>query len=476
MSLQAGNNENSQAVPSAQAPAVPALINVIVGEGGLLAYLRITPPSGGGEGPTLAKLRDALSKNHITVNIDLELLNSLAENPVYDQEIVIAQGIAPVNGADGTATLLVDMENKGRPKMMDDDRVDYYDLGLIRNVAAGELLCAITPPTAGTPGQSVRGEVLRPKTGKPAPITPGPNTEMNADGTAIVSKISGQYEFDGKRVSVTETYTIHSDVDTSTGNITVKGNLVIRGKVNSGFTIEAGGYVNVVGVVDAATITAGKDINLQSGANGSTITCQGNFRSRFLENCNVFVHGDIHTDYILNSNVRCKKNLKAEGVMSKILGGSIIVSQKVECRTIGSAAGIKTKLEIGIDPELIERQRFLTDQIPEIEKQMKSLEPLLKLLKQLEMTRRLDDEKKIALEKASFTYETHQRMLEEARKELKDITEAMLHRNFGKILCTGITYPGTVITIGSASYTVTGNLMNTSFYYSNGEVTLGSAR
>jgi uncharacterized protein (DUF342 family) len=100
-------------------------------------------------------------------------------------------------------------------------------------------------------------------------------------------------------------------VDTSTGNIKVTGNLVIRGKVNSGFIVEAGGYINVTGVVDSATLTAGKDINLQSGANGSTINCGGNLKTRFIENCNVFATA-ISARLIHTANVGAK-NLKAEG-------------------------------------------------------------------------------------------------------------------------------------------------------------------
>ena len=37
--------------------------------------------------------------------------------------------------------------------------------------------------------------------------------------------------------------------------------------------------------------------------------------------------------------------------ISKIIGGTCVVAQNVEARTIGSAASVKTKLEIGTDPE-----------------------------------------------------------------------------------------------------------------------------
>jgi uncharacterized protein (DUF342 family) len=474
MSMETDNNGTDPATKSA--PVVHSNYYVTIAEGGLIAYLRISQPSGGGSPPSYMRMRETLVKNGVLYNIDQELLKELETNPRYGEDIIVARGIEPINGVDGTATLLIQTENKGRPKEIENGRVDYFDLGLIENVTAGQALCKITLPTQGSSGKSVRGEVMRPKIGKPAPITPGPNTELNADQTAIIAKIDGQFEFDGKKVSVSETYTLNSDVDTSTGNIKVSGNLIIRGKVNSGFIVEAGGFINIVGVVDNATVNAGKDLNLQGGANGATITCNGNLKSRFIENCNVFVRGDIRVEYILNSNVRCKKTLKTEGVISKIIGGTCVVLQSIECRTIGSATGSNTRLEIGNDPELIDRQHALAEQIPELEKQMKSLEPLLKLLRQLEEVNRLDEEKKATLEKASFSYQKHQKMLDDAKRELAETNEALFQRNYGKVICTGIVYPGTVIAIGSASYTVTSNMMNTSFYYKDGDVTFGSAR
>jgi uncharacterized protein (DUF342 family) len=246
--------------------------------------------------------------------------------------------------------------------------------------------------------------------------------------------------------------------------------------VTSGFNIEAGGFITVTGVVESAMVIAGKDVNLQGGANGSKINCGGNFKCRFIENCDVFVKGEMKAEYILNSNVRCRKSLKTEGVISKIMGGTCVVMQNVEARIIGSAAGVKTKLEIGNDPEIVDRQHYLTEQISEIEKQMKSLEPLLKLLRQLEAADRLDEDKAQMLEKVTFSCKTQNDTLESAKIELEEICGLIYNKNYGKVICSGVIYPGTTVTIGSASYTVAQNLMSSSLYYHEGEVTIGAAR
>ncbi|UOO38572.1 DUF342 domain-containing protein [Oscillospiraceae bacterium CM] len=462
--------------PADKTPPKDAAVSVIIKNSAMSAGFILTAPAGGGRLLTAETLKAALARQGVTTNIDWQAIDSLAENPRYDTEVVVATGTEPIDGVDGTVTFAVRTENRGKPKMLENGRVDYYDLGLIENVRAGQILGKVTPPIDGTPGLTVTGQVVRQKPGKPAPIVLGPNTEWSQDGSQILSKINGQFEFDGKKVSVGETYTLNQDVDTSTGNIKVAGNLVIRGMVTSGLTIEAGGFITVAGIVESATVKSGGDLNLQGGALGSSIECKGNMKCRFVENCSVYASGDIRAEYILNSTVRSKKSLKTEGVISKIIGGTCIVMQNIECRTLGSSSGIKTKLQIGNDPDLVERQRSLSDMIPDLEKQLQSLEPLLKLLRQLEEVGRLTEEKQQMLQKASYSHNTISATLQSAVAELNDLNAALYNRNYGKVICTGTAYPGTVVTIGSALYVVSSNLMNTSFYYSDGEVAIGSAR
>lgn len=476
MSLQPENDALMTEASEISEPVIDTVINVVIKDDGMTACVNLSPPSEGGAGITLEDLKTELAKHRVTQNLDIFALNALVMKPVYDKNFTVATGTKPIHGEDGYATFKVRTEKVARPKEVEDDKVDFYDLGIIENVNPGQLLCVITPPTAGYPGQTVQGDKVLQKPGKAVAIMAGPNTEMSADGLQISSKIAGQFEFNGKKITVNETYTLSKDVDTSTGNIKVNGNLIIRGTVTSGFSIEAGGFINVTGIVDSATVTAGKDINLQGGAIGCTINCGGNLKSKFIENCTAFARGEIWAEYVLNSNIRGKRSLKTDGAIARILGGTYVIMQNLHCRTIGSAAGVKTKIEIGNDPDLITRQKELQELIPDLEKQIGSLEPLIKMLYQLEATGRLDDEKRAMLEKAKNSLSSHTNTLEKSKKELESINYSLINKNYGKIVCTGTIYPGTDVKIGSATYTVTHNLVNTSLYYNEGEVAFGSAR
>ena len=99
-------------------PAVAAVIHVSISENMLEAYLNIEPPENC-SAPNFEALADALSSRNITVNVDSEKLKEIADNPVYNCNITVARGIAPVDGVDGTATILIQTEKKAlKPRKM----------------------------------------------------------------------------------------------------------------------------------------------------------------------------------------------------------------------------------------------------------------------------------------------------------------------------------------------------------------------
>lgn len=458
-------------------PAIDAEIEVIIAENYLEAYINIKPPSGGGLNPTLEKMEAALANFGISYNIDNEKLQELAKEPVFNQKIVVARGVAPIDGSNGTAVFHINTEKKTlKPKENADGSVDYHDLGIVENVYQGQVLCTITLPTEGTPGISVKGKPLPQKKGQPVPSYSGKNTELNEDGTALISQIDGQVEFNGSKINVNEVFYVRGDVDNSTGDINVANSLVIQGMVLPGFKIEAGKNIEVAGIVESSTIKAGGNILLRSGITCSDVYCEGDLKSRFVENCNVFVKGEMQAEYILNSNIICGKNLRTAGSRAKIIGGSCMVGQNIEAQTIGSESNVPTRLELGTDPSIIERQQELSIQIPVLEKQIENLKPLMTLLHQLEESNRLTPEKEEKLHDARNSYHNSIEQLAEAKKEFDRIVQSLKDKGYGRVICTASIYPGTKIVMGTEILSVTETLNNTMLYYNEGTICKGSAR
>lgn len=470
-------NELAPEIQNEPPPPVDAVIRVTISDSRLESYICIEPPENGGAAPSLEALEAALSSCGVTYNVNKEKLSELAAKPVYNLNVLVSSGVTPEDGVDGTAFFRIETEKSAlKPRENEAGIVDYRDLGIAKNVAKGQVLCDISLPTEGSPGVSVKGEQLKQNKGRPVPCFLGINTVLNESGTAVLSKIDGQVEFDGRKINVNETFYVKENVDNSTGSIKVVGNLVVRGMVLPGFVIEAGRNIEVYGTVEAATIKAGGDVKLQSGITNSELYCEGSLKSRFIENCGVFVKGDVTAEYILNSNIKCGKNLKILGLIAKIIGGSCVVGQNIEAKTIGSVASVKTRLELGTDPAIIDRQQQLLAQAPELEKQIDRLKPLVTLLRQLEGMNRLTPEKKEILDNVSYSYDANMKALLECKRELEEISRSIKLKGYGRVICTGTIFPGTKVVMGAAKLSVTDALNNVSLFYSEGNIFQGSAR
>lgn len=457
-------------------PPVDAEVRVTVSPDGLKAVLSVSPPENGGAAPGPDAFRAALSEGRVVFGLDEERLLELAGHPVYGRAAVVAKGLPPANGKDGSFELRIRTDRELRPREREDGTVDYHDLGIVENVRKGQVLCTIAHPTEGTPGRTVTGETIPPVRGRAVPSMTGRNTSLSPDGTSILSCVDGQVEYDGKKISVSETLYIQENVDNSTGDIKAAGNVVVKGTVLPGFTVEADGNVEIWGTVESACVKAGGNVSLKSGITGSTLSCGGDLTSRFIENSDIFVRGEVKSEYVMGSSVRCGRSLRVVGFIAKIVGGLCMAGQDIEAREIGSSSGVKTGLELGTDPSFIDRQRELERQIPELEKQRKSLKSLISLFEQYEKAGRLTPEKKEMLDNALFSYKTNEKLTDEKNRELSGIREAIEAKGFGRVVCTGTIYPGTRVSIGGESMRITDALSNTSVYFSEGAVRLGAAR
>lgn len=456
---------------------VDCVINISVVDGGLRAYLKIEPPVNGGAAPTLNMLLAALANQGVSHNIDMEKLKDLEANPVYGKSILIASGIPPVDGEDGTVMFHIKTEKTGlRPKINANDRADYHDLGIVENVAQGQVLCTITPPTEGTPGINVLGKTLIQTKGRPVKSLLGRNTELNKEGTAVIAKIGGQVDFDGRKINVSETFYVKENVDFSTGDVKVTGNAIISGMVLPGFKVEATGNVEIRGAVENAYIKAGGNVKLQSGIINSELYCSGDLKCRYIENSRIFARQDIKTESVINSDVKCGKSIKVTGSIAKIIGGRCFAGQDIEARTIGSVSHVKTNLEIGTDETVIERQQELVEKLAEFEETNKKLASIITVLCHREAGNRITAENREVLASASFSYNANNEQMEEAKSELDEITQSIREKSVGRIICSGDIYPGVKVEIGGASLTINQARQNVMLFNKEGEICIGSAR
>lgn len=470
------NLNYNTSIPQNTPPAIDAVVKVTISSDGLQAFLEIQEPENGGQAPTLAGIQSALEKANVTFGVKQDLVQDLVSKPTYHKSFLIAEGTAPVNGKDGSYELLFNTSDQTTYQERSDGTIDFYNLNWIQNVSQNDVVCRITLPTEGSVGTTVTGAALPPVPGRPVPNLMGKNTALSEDGTEIFATIQGHVTMMGQKINVNDTLMIRGDVNMSTGNITTQSSVVISGTITPGFSVHSEGDVQVGTAVSGASITAKGNVTLRSGIISGKVSCNGNLIAKFIENCEVFTKGNLKSDYILNSNITCAGNVHIEGQISKIVGGSCIAGEDIRSRTIGSSSNIRTYLEIGTDPTMINRQQELKKQIPELEHTLSSLHSLIDFFKQYEAANRLTEDKRKQFTDAVYSYQSCSQQLQAAKDELNSIIESIKKRGYGKIYCTGTIYPETTIKIGMHRRTIQQPLVYRSFYYEEDGIAEGTAR
>lgn len=207
----------------------------------------------------------------VKMGIDEGRIQQAISNKQFNRGIVVAAGKPREDGEDGYYKFYFDTDYfiNNRPKIRDDGTVDYFGSKLFEQVDEGEKLAEYIPPTKGSFGFNVKGELLTPKPGKNMPKLRGKGFTVSDDGNTYYAKITGKVEYRNYDLTISNMYNITGDVDLSTGNIDFNGDINISGSVRSGVHIHAMGSIYIGGYVEDADIKADKDVVLRDGVNAN---------------------------------------------------------------------------------------------------------------------------------------------------------------------------------------------------------------
>ncbi|WHH58963.1 FapA family protein [Petroclostridium sp. X23] len=454
---------------------IDAHIKIIISHHKMRASIIIEPPDGG-EMLSSEQIINALENENIVFGIDHETVDTISRYPVYGQEIEVAHGSDPVNGENAKMQYHFKLSKNTVPKILDDGKVDFRQLDLIDNVHAGDVLITVIPPTAGTPGKNVYGEEIPPISGKPVILPKGKNVKITENGLKLIAAIDGQVIVADRKVNVYSLYEVNGNVDNSTGNINFIGNVVVKGNVLTGFSIEAGGTVEVRGVVEGAVIKAAGDIILHRGMQGlgkGVLITDGNIIAKYIEHSSLTAKGDIKSEAIMHSTVQCGGSLELAGKKGLIVGGATRVGKEVIAKVIGSPMATVTEIEVGLDPSLRERHKELKEEIASMELEIKKAGQAIDLLKKLESMNKLDESKKIILDKSIKTKLFLDNNISVLKDEYLKIIERIEEEGNGKIKVQNTVYPGTKVSIGSSVMFIKENMQYIVFYRDGADIRVG---
>lgn len=326
-------------------------VETVISKDQMFAYIYLLPPIGEGKEVTLEKVTAAVEENGIQYGIDQEIISQIAKEKPYFLLFPIARGLKPVNGKDGE---IIDHFSRERKIHLQEDEkgiINYKDLNIFQSVKEGETICDIVAPTEGTNGVDVTGTIQKADAGKKPRIPNGKNTSLNEDGSILIATTNGDLSFQGNVFRVEHQLTIKENVDGSVGNINYEGDVLVKGDVCNGFTVQATGNIMVLGMVEGAKLIAGGNINIEKGMNGNGVgllEAGGTIKTRFLEQTNLKAAQDINAETIINSNIMCGGSLYAKNGKGIIIGGTISVFGCVEAKKIGNLSNNETVINLGV--------------------------------------------------------------------------------------------------------------------------------
>jgi len=402
------------------------------------AYLTLPRSLDGEPYPyTVDDVYEALGQASVEGGVLLDKIDEIIAGQRYVNRELVAEGQPAIHGTDAQIELLVDLPEAGRPQEKESGRVDYRNLGLVINVSAGQSLARKIPPTQGTPGFNVLGRPLPAHNGRDVPLPTGHGTQLSeADPLELIASINGQLHIRdyGKtvRLSVEQTFTVNGDVDFSTGNLDVDGQVIIHGNVRSGFKVKATGDITVHGFLEDAALESDSDVYVKkgvvSGPNRANIVAQGDVHLQFADRTNVAAGGNV---YVEREAVRCHFQAEDSIIVGSedtqrgdIVAGTMVAGNDINVVNVGSRRGAVTRLRVGEKPSRARKRRESQKRLDADIKNLQQVNAQISILEGLK-----DDFGQLPADRADLLsrLEGVQAILneeaEELRKQLEDMAQ-----------------------------------------------------
>jgi uncharacterized protein (DUF342 family) len=439
-------------------PLNDSTITVDIAEAEMKAWITITPPGMGGCDISAETCLSFLRKNRVVHGVNEEFLRDIADNPTYNERLVVAEGTKPVNGKDACIQYNFETDQtKVRLREGSNGRVDFKDLNIIQNVVENQPLAKKIDPERGAAGRTVTGQIIPAKDGRDIPLPIGKNVHVGDDGATVIADINGQVILAASKINVEPVYTVNGDVNLKTGNIIFLGTVIITGNVEDGFSVKAAGNIEVDGTVEKAELDAEGDIIVHQGITGKNsglIRAGRSLWARFIENA-IIDAGNmvVVSDGIINSQVSAFKRIICQGKRAHIVGGRLRASEEINAKILGSpTSGTETICEVGIDPQSKEQLETLRDHKADSEKQLDEIQRNLQTLINIKKQRKSLPEEKEAY--MSDLMDKRQILIADLRKINEDMARLQEFlttlKTRGRVSASAKVYPGVKILIRDA--------------------------
>ena len=407
---------------------------------------------------TREEIEHLLSDIGVTTGIHTEVIDTMLAEKKIGKQYLVAESMKPVDGEDGWYEFFFDTDVDMKPKILQDGSVDYSQYGDVPCVEENEKIAVYHPATPSQDGENFQGEILVAKKGKELAAVRGKGFYTSEDGKEYFAKNSGRALYKDDRLTVENELVIEGDVSLSRGNVHFVDDIHIRGNVLTGsVVISKKGSIIVDGYVEAAELSAAKDVVLKNGMQGNgrgKITAGGSVSGKFFEQATVESGGDVNANAIMNSHITAVRDVIVSGRFGIIIGGEIHAERYITATIIGNMAEVKTRIYAGVDEDLFSK-------LMKMEKEQEALEEELKKITNgigqveilIEKTQRDDlQEQRRKLIRGKIERENQ---INEKIREKQMVMDRMGRANIARVTVYKTIYPGTWISINGVATKIT---------------------
>ncbi|MGD7008575.1 DUF342 domain-containing protein [Metabacillus sp. 84] len=396
------------------------------------------------------KALETLNQAGITEGLNL---NAIQDGLVPMQWVEAAKGIAPVHGRDASVRYYELSERK--PTIQETGKADFYHLNFIDEVEQGEWLGEKIPPTDGTDGVNVLGEVLKAKKGKDKKLLYDQKTVRVAeeDGRFILrAAIRGIVSSAAGKISVANHLRIDGDVGIATGNIEFDGSVTVNGTVHEGFSVKAGvdiAILSEMGVREVERIESlNGDIFIKGGVFGKgIIRAAKTIFVKHANECTLEAGEDIHIGFYSKGSRLIAKNVITEEHKGKIFGGVIEAKGRVFANEIGNKIELKTIIQV----EGFDRIRLQEDYVALLTEYKQSVQMIEEIQRHIDVyesfSLNLNDRQQAHLQNLKKAYDEKLKEISTHDQHRETLMKMLKIKGDGEISICRSAYPETYIEI-----------------------------
>lgn len=365
-----------------------------------------------------------------------------------DEPFVVVQGKPARMGQDGRLV----WDKKILDTLADwtkDGAEGFFPTNAIVPLEEGTVVGVVEPPVSPANGMDVKGAVVT-GTGSHKPLTWDQSLRPSPDGpTTVIAAAAGKLVELEHTLRIVPCRHIAGDADLATGCIHTAKDVHIDGRIGDRVEVRSARSIIVGQAVEAAHVVAGEDVVVCGGIvaqNLGSVSAGRDIWAKFATMANLVAGGDIRIiKQLMNSKVFAGGQLIAGA--ASLIGGTVYAGRGVEVGTLGSAAGVPTRVVVGIDVSKIrelaaidrsvKRSRSLIDQTRGL------VEPILNAPKQLE-----PEQKRLAVHLVERIEEA-ERSLTEKQKRRDELIGSIYSETVPSVRVSTMIYGPTTICIGN---------------------------